>query len=158
MRLLFRLAIAWVGFLLLWLLFVFQVNASELAVGTIAAGLTVVSGYVTCKAVTMCFEPRLRWIAQAWGLPRMVVTDLWLLLKHLIREIARKPSRSSFRTTEFRAIGEDCQAAAQRALATLFVSTTPNSIILDIDREKGEMFFHQIEPAPVPELLRKLEE
>jgi hypothetical protein len=88
----------------------------------------------------------------------MVAIDLWLLLKSLMREIIRKPSRSSFQVTPFRATGEDCQAAAQRALAVLFVSTTPNSVVLDIDRQKGEMLFHQVEPAPVPKILPKLQE
>lgn len=154
---LFRLAIAWIGFLLLWLIFVFQVSASELIVGAAASAITVTLGYVTLRAVPACFEPKFRWIAQVWRLPTMILTDLWLLLKHLLREITGKRSRSSFAMTGFRAAGDNCSAAAQRALAVLFVSTTPNSIVLDIDQKKQELLFHQVEPAAVPELLRKLE-
>jgi multisubunit Na+/H+ antiporter MnhE subunit len=156
--LLLRLAIAWIGFLLLWLIFVFQVTPGELVVGAIASGLAAIAGYVAFRAVPACFRPRLRWIRQAWHLPAIIATDLWLLLKSLMREIIRRPSRSSLQVTPFRATGEDCQAAAQRALAVLFVSTTPNSIVLDIDRQKGEMLFHQLEPAPVPTFLPKLQE
>ncbi len=157
MILLLRLATAWVGFLLLWLLFVFQMTPSELAVGSVASGLTVGLAYVTFRAVPACFKPRLHWLAQVWRLPAMIMADLGLLLRHLMREIARKPSRSSFELTSFPAPGEYQQAAAQRALVVLFVSTTPNSIVLDIDQQKQEMLFHQMEPAAVPELLRKLE-
>ena len=39
----------------------------------------------------------------------------------------------------------------------LLVSTTPNSIVLDIDTEENRLFFHQVEPAPVPRLVRRLE-
>ncbi len=158
MILLLRLAALWIGFLLVWLVFVFQVTASELVVGALASAITVVLTYVTFRVVPGCFQPRLRWVVQAWRLPAMIAADLWLLLKHLAREIGHRPSQSSFEVTRFRATGEDCQAAAQRALAVLFVSTSPNSVVVDVDRQKGEMFFHQLEPAPVPELLRKLEE
>lgn len=158
MTLLLRLAIAWIGSLLLWLLFVFQISTSELLVGAVTSLITVALGYVTLRIIPACFKPRLRWIAQAWRLPAMIATDLWLLLKHLVREIARKPSRSSFAVTRFQASGDDCRAAAQRALAILFVSTTPNSVVLEIDQEKKEMLFHQVEPAAVPELLRKVDQ
>ena len=155
--LLLRLAAAWIGFLLLWLVFVFQVTPSELAVGAAASGMTVGLAYVAFRVVPACFQPRLRWVVQLWRLPAMVAPDLWLLLKHLLREMAGKPSRSSFKLTSFTATGDGCDAAAQRALAILFVSTSPNSVVLDIDRKKGEMLFHELEPAAVPKLLRKLE-
>lgn len=157
MTLLLRLAIAWIGFLLLWLIFVFQATFSELIAGAVASAMAVASGYVAFRAVPACFEPRFRWIAEARRLPAMIAADLWLLLKHLLREIARKPSRSSFEVTNFRATDDNCYAAAQRALAILFVSTAPNSVVLDIDRQKREMLFHQLEPAAAPELLRKLD-
>lgn len=158
MNLFIRLILAWAGFLLLWLVFVFQVTTSELIVGAFASGFTVGLGYVTFRIVPACFDPQLHWMAQAWRLPVLVATDLWLLLKHLGRQMTRQHSRSSFEVTRFEASGDDCHAAAQRALAILFVSTTPNSVVLDIDRDKGELLFHQLEPAPVPELLRNLED
>lgn len=153
-----RLAIAWLGFSLLWLVFVYQISASELTAGGIASALTVVAGLVTCRAVPARFRPRLHWVAQAWRLPGPITSDLWLLLKHLLREMAGKKSRSSFELTDFKAGGEDSPAAAQRALAVLYVSLTPNSVVLDVDREKGQMLLHQAEPTAAPQMLRKLEE
>ena len=157
MILLLRLAIAWLGFLLLWFLFVFQLTWAELIVGAFSSAATVAAAYVAFRAVPACFEPRLHWIAQVWRLPVLTVTDLWLLLKHLGREMIRKPSLSSFKMTTFRSTSEECQAAAQRALAILFVSTAPNSVVLDIDCEKGQMLFHELQPAPVGRIVRELQ-
>ncbi|MGC2657400.1 MAG: Na+/H+ antiporter subunit E [Bryobacteraceae bacterium] len=157
MTLMLRLAIAWIAFLGLWLVFAFQVTLSELIVGGVASAMAVAFGWITFRVAPPCFEPRLRWLVQIWRLVPMIPIDLWLLLKHLIRQIAGKSSRSSFEVTSFQAVGGDCHAAAQRALAILFVSTTPNSVVLDIDCQGKVLFFHQMEPAAVPELLRRLE-
>jgi multisubunit Na+/H+ antiporter MnhE subunit len=153
-----RLAVAWVAFVALWLFFVYQPSVSELIAAAATAALTLLSGVVVFRILPVCFEPRLVWLAQVYRLPRMIAEDLWLLFKCLLREITKRPSRSTFALAEFHSKRDGCRAAAQRALALLFVSTTPNSIVLDIDVKRNRMFYHQVEPAPVPELLRRLEE
>lgn len=154
----FQRGIAWLGFIALWVLFVYRTTASELIAAAVASAIAVFSACAIFRAIPICFEPRLGWLAQAHRLPAMIATDLWLLFRRLVRDIAKKPSRSSFFVTPFHVIPDGCAAAAQRALAILFVSTTPNSIVLDIDNDKGQLFYHQVEPAPVPKLVRKLEE
>jgi multisubunit Na+/H+ antiporter MnhE subunit len=88
----------------------------------------------------------------------MIAEDLWLLLKCLAREILRQPLRSNFAIVPFSTTSDGCRAAGQRALAVLYVSTTPNSIVLDIDAEQKQMFYHQLEPARIPELVRQLQD
>jgi multisubunit Na+/H+ antiporter MnhE subunit len=152
-----RLASAWTGFLGLWLLFVYQVTTSELVTAAVAAAISVFSGLVILRIIPACFTPRFRWVAQVYRLPPMIAEDLWFLFKCLIREMLRRPLRSSFVKAQFSSNDDTCRAAAQRALAILFVSTTPNSIVLDIDTQENQLLYHQAEPAPVPELLRQLE-
>jgi multisubunit Na+/H+ antiporter MnhE subunit len=148
---------AWIAFFALWLLFVYQVTTSELIAAAVAAAITAFSGYVILRIIPACFEPRLRWMAQIYHLPAMIAEDLWLLLKCLLREIFRQPLRSTFVMAHFRTPAGGCRGSAQRALAILFVSTTPNSIVLDIDSQANRLFYHQVEPAPVPQLVRRLE-
>jgi multisubunit Na+/H+ antiporter MnhE subunit len=148
---------AWIVFFALWILFVYQVTTSELIAAAIAAAISVFSGFVILRIVPACFEPRPRWIAQIYRLPAMIAEDLWLLFKCLLRETFRQPSRSSFVMAKFSTPAKGCRGSTQRALATLFVSTTPNSIVLHIDPRKNRLFYHRAEPAPVPELLRRLE-
>jgi multisubunit Na+/H+ antiporter MnhE subunit len=130
---------------------------SELIAAAIAAAIGVISGLVILRIIPACFEPRLRELAHIYRLPVMIAQDSWLLLKCLLREMLRRPLRSSFAITQFGTRQDRCRAAAQRALAILFISTTPNSIVLDIDHEENRLFFHQAEPAAVPEIVRQLE-
>jgi multisubunit Na+/H+ antiporter MnhE subunit len=147
----------WAAFMLLWFLFVFQFTTSELFVGAAASALTVLALQVTLRAVSLCFQPKLHWLAQASRLPAMIVEDLWILLKDLARRILGKRSRSVLELVKFGANGKDCRASAQRALALLFVSTSPNSVVLHIDRETGDMLVHKLVPQPVPELVSELQ-
>jgi hypothetical protein len=106
----------------------------------------------------MCFEPRLRWLAQAARLPAIIARDLLTLAKVLGRHLVRKPSQSVFELVRFRVTGNDCRASAKRALAVLFVSTSPTTVALDIDREKSRMLIHRLGEAPVQMLVGKAEE
>jgi multisubunit Na+/H+ antiporter MnhE subunit len=153
-----RIGAAWLGFVALWLLFVYHVTTSELIAAAVAGSASVFSGVVIFRIVPVCFHARLQWLAQIYRLPGMIAEDLWILFKCLLREIFRMPSRSSFVVAQFSTASDHCEAAAQRALAILFVSTTPNSIVLDIDGESEQLFYHQVGPAPVPALVRRLEE
>lgn len=152
-----RLAISWIVFLLLWLIFVFQVTPAELMAGAIASALTTASLVFVLRIVPLCFQPRLRWLIPSWRLPVAVLADLWLLFRHLARAFRRQPSRSSFDVIAFPFTGDGCHAAAQRMLALLFVSLTPNSVVFDIGAQSGEMLVHRTEPSPDPTYLGSLE-
>lgn len=88
----------------------------------------------------------------------MILVDLWQLLLSLLRHLQRKPSEALFQITPFHTSGEESHQAAQRCLATVFMSLPPNSVIVDIDINDNVMMFHQVKKSPVPTVVRKLEE
>lgn len=157
MTIVLRLAITWTCFGAFWLLFVYQASVSELLAASAASAIAAFSFYVITRSIPLDFRPRLYWIAQAYLLPGMIGQELWVLFKCLLRDIRGVPSRSSFVMTPFTFVTDSRYSAAQCALATLFVSTTPNSVVLDIDSDNRKLFYHQLEPAPVPTILRRLE-
>jgi hypothetical protein len=63
-----------------------------------------------------------------------------------------------FELVSFRVKGDDCRESARRALAVLFVSTSPTTIALDIERENSGMLVHKLGDAPVQMLVGKPEE
>jgi multisubunit Na+/H+ antiporter MnhE subunit len=144
---------------LTWLLFVFQLPMSELLAGAAAAALSVLVLHAGLRAVPLCFEPRLHWLAQAWQLPGMVSRDMGYLLRNVARHILHRPVRSQFLLGSFNT-SDDCRGAAQRVLAVLFLSTAPNSIVVDIDIEKtsSNLLLHQLTGTTLPALIRNLEE
>lgn len=148
----------WVGFGLLWLLFVYQITLPEVLVGAGAAALTVFGLEQSLKAEPLHFKPEFRWYAYLWHMPGAILKDLWVLLQTLVRHIQRKPSEALFQMSSFRPSGEEARQGAQRCLATLFLSVSPNSVVVDIDRDRNLMMFHQVKKSPVPRGIRHLEE
>ena len=149
--------IQWVGFTSLWLLFVFQIDTSEVLVGASASALTVLALRTALRSEALCFQPRLRWLLEAFALPALILGDLWILLKGIGRYLTHKPSRAALQLTRFNVPGDDPSASAQRALAVLFLSIPPNSVVLDVNRERRDILVHVLEPGPVPRLARELE-
>lgn len=150
--------VKWAGFLLLWLLFVHQINVPELSAGSAGSALTVFALEWSRHAEPLHFQPKPRWYLQIWRLPWMILVDLWQLLLSLLRHLQRKPSEALFQITPFHTSGEESHQAAQRCLATVFMSLPPNSVIVDIDINDNVMMFHQVKKSPVPTVVRKLEE
>ena len=91
-------------------------------------------------------------------MPAMIAEDLWTLLRTLMRHVRGKPSEALFQMAPFRTSGDESNQGAQRCFATVFMSLSPNSVVVDIDTKRDLMMFHQVKKAPVPEIVRKLEE
>lgn len=143
--------------MLLWLLFVFQLSSGELIASAVACALTVLVLRTVLQSVSLCFEPRPGWLAQAWRVPGTIAKDVPILLRNLICHIIHKPGGGVLLAARFRS-GAGCRGAAQRALATLFLSTAPNSVVIDIDASESTISIHQLTATPLPKLARKLEE
>lgn len=152
-----RFAVQWVVFVLFWLLFVYQLAPSELLVSVVASALAVFALNTALKAVPLCFEPKLRDLAQARHVPSMIATDLWVVVKDLFRRIAGAPPRSVWMQARFSA-PTDCRGSAQRALVVLYFTTSPNSIVAEVDPARSAMLVHELVPAPVPGIVQKLQE
>jgi multisubunit Na+/H+ antiporter MnhE subunit len=150
--------VAWAGFLLLWLLFVYQISRSELLAGSIGAALTVVAGQVSLQFEPLRFQPRLTWLAQVWRLPSMILEDFRILFRVLARRLGSKPVPGVFQLARFHSSRPDPREGARCSLAVLFLSLSPNSVVVGIDQDQGILLLHQLLPAPVPELKHKLEE
>lgn len=148
----------WIGFGLLWLFFVYQITLPEVLAGAVAAALTVFGLEKSLKAEPIHFKPKFRWYAYLWQLPGTIAKDLWVLLQTLARHMQRKPSEALFQVSPFRTAGEESRQGAERCLATVFMSVSPNSVVVDIDAKQNLMMFHQVKKAPVPAGIRKLEE
>lgn len=148
----------WFAFILLWFLFVYQISLPELLAGAAAAALTVFGLEKSLKAEPLRFSPELRWWAQIWRLPGIILEDFVALLQTLGRHAVGKRSLALFQLTPFHTSGAPPRQAAQRCLATTFMSLSPNSVVVDIDTERDVMMFHQVKRAPVPSIIRKLEE
>lgn len=140
-----------------WLIFAASLNTQEWAFGTFAAAAGVVAFQVSTRAVPLCFNPPFQALLQTWRLPSLILQGTWILIEELARTIQKKRRKPLFRLASFHATGTDSGSAARRALAIIFGTLPPNSLIIGIDRKSGVILFHQLRKEPLPHIVRRVQ-
>ena len=91
------------------------------------------------------FEPR--WLLRTLKVPLRVVQEIgivfWALFLHLAG-LRRLSSR--YRAFDFPAGGDDPAAAGRRALAVEADAISPNTLPVDVDRERKLLLRHELDP------------
>lgn len=139
----------WILLTGLWIPLAFEVAVPELVAGAVAAaaGATLATAVRSQRLIS--FRPQLRWVLRLWRLPMQVVLDTGLLVAVLWRRLVmRQPVSSSFRAIPFRAVGENPEANARRAMAMTLGSIAPNTYVIDIDLDYQLILVHQLVPKP----------
>jgi multisubunit Na+/H+ antiporter MnhE subunit len=141
-----RFWLAWyVALFGLWLLFVDTLAAEELVLGALGAAVAATAADVVRAQDLVRFKMRARWLTGLAGLPKLLVTDSWLLAVALWRQLLRPGSvRGLFRVLPFPVEGDDAAAAARTALVTGVVSLAPNTYVVGVERGEGCMLVHQL--------------
>lgn len=139
----------WVVLAVLWLLLVDKLKGSELIAGALAAAVGATFSTLVRARSPHSFRLRARWMLGLWRLPPQAALDVGVLAAALWRHlILRRSVSGAFRAVPFRATGEDAEATARRATTAGAVSFTPNTYVLDVDRERGFILVHQLVPKP----------
>jgi len=139
----------WILLTGLWIPLTFEVAVPELVAGAVAAaaGATLATAVRAQRLIS--FRPRLRWALRLWRLPLQVALDTGILVAVLWRRLVmRQPVSGSFRAIPFRAVGEEPEANARRAMAMTIGSIASNTYVIDIDRDYELILVHQLVPKP----------
>lgn len=140
----------WVLLMAFWVWVDDSVDLAELLAGAGAAAIaTSVTELVQHQSQTH-LRLRADWLAPAATLPRQLVRDMRVLLVVLWRRLAKgeqPPSR--FALVPVDPGGDRPEGAVRRALLTAGLSVTPNTFVLDVDRQRRALVVHQLVPAPV---------
>jgi multisubunit Na+/H+ antiporter MnhE subunit len=139
----------WIILTGLWIPLAFDVMVPELVAGMVAAaaGATLATAVRAQRLIS--FRPRLRWALRLWRLPSQVVLDTGILIAVLWRRLVmRQPVSGSFRAIPFRAVAENPEADARRALAATIGSIAPNTYVVDIDEDSELILVHQLVSKP----------
>ena len=142
--------VSWIILTSMYLLLVVDsIDVFELITGIVAAAVGATAATVVRSQRLVSFRPRLRWALGLWRLPLQAALDTGVLVAVLWRRLVmRRSVGGSFRAVPFRAVGEDAEAAARRAIAKGVGSFAPNTYILDIDREHELILVHQLVHEP----------
>jgi len=131
----------WVALLVLYLALADSRRPEELVAGVVVAALGATAQALVRRGreVALALTPRM-----LLGLVRPlrdVPRDLVVLARVLGRR--RAPDARTVRVP-FAATGRDPHDAAQRAVAVIGGSISPNSIVIEVDEERGELLVHRL--------------
>ncbi len=134
--------------LVVWLLFVDSQVWSEIVVGIGAAILAATAGEAVRRQEPPRFFPEARWVMEIRRVPARILGDCVLLARNLWRTVfTNEPAAGSFVAVPFGPGRERKGSPARRALAILYTTLPPNSIVIGIDRQRGRMLVHVLERA-----------
>jgi multisubunit Na+/H+ antiporter MnhE subunit len=121
-----------------------KIDPQETPVGLVIAAVAA-SGAVSALAV--CGDRyALRFSAVA-ALPKLavsVVRDTFVVSGALVRVLRGRAPEDRLEEIPFDPGGDDARSAASRALAVAGTSAAPNSIVVDVDRERGVLLVHRL--------------
>ena len=140
-----------------WFLLVGRLGTDEAWAAIPGSLLAALATWVVLEQHVVGFSDRAGHLLEAWRLPGYMITGSVEIFRVLLRQLfGRKPADSLLLAVPYEALGDDPGDAAKRALAIAYTTSTPNFIVLGIDKEGGTLVFHQIERGPVLEVLKRL--
>ena len=143
------LAAAWLGWWVvlaaLYLLLADNTVLPELITGAVVTTIGATGAVLVRSQRNVLLRPRARWLLLAWRPLLSLFTDLVPLLRVLVTQgILRRPAPSGLVELPYEHTGDDPEAAAHRAFTEALGSLAPNTVVVDIDEERGVLLAHQL--------------
>jgi multisubunit Na+/H+ antiporter MnhE subunit len=137
--------VLWVLFTAIEVLLVGKFDPEETPVGAVVGALAAFGVLSVLRASGERYRFRAAWLRIVPTVAFNVLRDTLLVFGALLRRLAGGPlPDDAIVELPFEAGGDDPLANARRALVIEAVSSAPNSIALDIDRERGTMTVHYL--------------
>jgi multisubunit Na+/H+ antiporter MnhE subunit len=140
-----------------WILLVAGAPCHEMIVGVVV--VTVSSFFLTNvnQMSTLDLDFRVSDVAKGWRVPWDVIRDCYTITAVLVRDLfTSRNSGSFYRVCVFKTSEYDPRLIARRVLATLYTTTSPNSIVIGIDFNQNRMLFHQLQRSTFPKAAKSL--
>jgi hypothetical protein len=140
-----------------WILLVAGTRPHEMIVGAgCVLASTIFIAFVN-RMSTLKLDFHLSDVAQGWRVPWYVLSDCYTLTALLLLDLfTSRRAGSYYRVSGFKTSKEDPRLIARRVLATIYTTTSPNSIVIGIDFRQSRMLFHQLERSGVSKMTNSL--
>ena len=150
-------AVNFVVLLGLWFVFVGKVDWNEVIAGTIACAIAATAAQIVWAQHVAAFRGHARWVLEMWRLPKYMITGSWEIFGVLFRQLfGGRPAESLLLAVPYEAVGDDDASAAFRALAITYTASTPNFVVIGVDRKRGQLVYHQIKRSKVLQVTKNL--
>jgi multisubunit Na+/H+ antiporter MnhE subunit len=142
--------------LLLWMIFVSELRWHELEIGIAAALLATIGNWVVTEEGLAAFRPRARWVLLGLWEPWYVVKGMVVVFRELWRTFTGVQPEGRFKAVAYQYGGADPMSTAKRALFAVYVTVSPDTIVVGLDRDQQIALLHQVGPEEISELARRL--
>jgi multisubunit Na+/H+ antiporter MnhE subunit len=151
------LAATWLILIGLYLLFTSSLQKEEVYAGLAAAAIAT-TGSAVCQSLGLiAFRPRWRDLRQVWRVPWHIIHDTGVVLRAIGKQVFTRGGAPSIVLGIPFDVGDDSpEALARRALALVFTTMTPGTVVIGIVNEQRLMLAHQIIPEPLTDMERHL--
>jgi len=136
--------LTWAIFVLFEVALIGKFDRQETPVGIAIALLATVAAGAALRVGGVRYAPQASWLGFFALVARNVVRDTVVVFGALFRQLAGRPVSDAYRDVPFTYGPDDARSAARRALVVAGVSTSPNEIVIDLDRERGTLRVHAI--------------
>jgi multisubunit Na+/H+ antiporter MnhE subunit len=140
--------LVWVALTAFWLLIQGEWNAIQLYAAASAATLSLVVGLGVRRWALPSARVEVRWLRRALWIPWHVVKEFGYVTLFLLRR-----GEGEFRTVSFPTGGARPAERGRRAFVALATGYSPNSYVVDVDQERGEVLVHLLRSVPPGEEL-----
>jgi multisubunit Na+/H+ antiporter MnhE subunit len=144
----------------LWFLLAGKVDWQEFAVGAVCVVLAVLAFFRVRAVRLAAFTPKVQWLTHSLSLPYQVLRDSVTVTSALVKTLLRRGApQGNFSSGRFNAGADDPRSSAKRALAVGLTSFSPNTIVVEVNREEDTILYHELVPAgSMPEPAKTLGE
>lgn len=142
---------------LLYVLVVSPPDKAEMTIGFVAAAAATAAVVIFRAGEKIEFCPSYRDVLQGWRIPGMAVEGTYQLFRSLFLQLLGiRKADSSMRAVPFSACKSDCRSSARGALAELYTTMTPNSVVLGISHKQKLLLLHQVAPSKLSRMMLNL--
>jgi hypothetical protein len=137
----------WAGLFGWWLVVTGTNSGLEELAAAAAALLAALLALAIRRAGLLRYRFEARWLAKAVKVPFKIVQEVaivfWALALHMA---GQRRLSGRYRAFDFPAGGDDSTSAGRRAVATEADALSPNTLPVDIDRERDVALRHELDP------------
>jgi len=138
-----RWALAWCVLWALWLLYQGEWNAIEVWAAASAATLSLVVALLVRRFALPTARVEWRSLVRAARIPWLVVKEFGMVTAFLFQR-----GEGEFRRLDFPAGGARPAERGRRAFIAMATGYSPNSYVVDVDEDRGEVLVHVLRRVP----------
>lgn len=140
-----------------WILLVAGTRGHEMIVGGGSVLLSAVFLADVHRTSNLAIDFGAADVAAGWRIPWYILSDCYTIIVVLMRDLfTSRRAASLYRVSGFKTSKDDPRMTAREVLATVYTTTSPNSIVIGIDVSQSRMLFHQIERSRMETMTKKL--